>query len=265
MSLSHTWTIPPVFLVSTEPPAAEGEAGGGGGGQQAAASAPQGEPNPEDFLGDPGKRALDKLRAENDALRRQAQQFRDLDPEKFNEAQRRAEELEQRLRERERMTEAEKLRLEQKHNEALSQIKAEADQERQRRVALETRTAAKVAFEAAKGRRGADEAGLTYFDAFMATVGDRHLRVDEATGKLYVVDDQGDPLADPEGKGRLDPVAWMNKQADGSLVIGTFFEGELGEGSGMPSSRGHRGRRQADIHSMSKAQLRDFAFGVQDA
>ncbi len=257
-------TITPVFAglsMSTEPPA-DAEAGGGG---QPPAAAQGGEQNPEDFLGDPGKRALDKLRAENDALRRQAQQFRDLDPEKFKEAQTRAEELEQRLRERERMTEAEKLRLEQKHNETLAQIRAEADQERSRRVALETRTAAKVAFEAAKGRRGADEAGLTYFDAFMATVGDRHLRVDETTGKLYVIDEQGDPLADPEGKGRLDPVAWMNKQADSSLVIGTFFEGELGEGSGMPSSRGHRGRRQADIHGMSKAQLRDFAFGGGEA
>lgn len=247
-----------------------GDAGGAGGDGTAggatgtsgsgAAGGLSGGDDPEAHLGDPGKRALAALRADNDALKRQLAEIQRTHPAAVSEAKERAEQLERQLREREQLTEAERLRLERKHQDQLAKATETATQERQRRINLEIRTAARAAFDAAHGRDGADEAGLTFFDGFMALVGSKHLRLDEAAGQVYVVDGQGDPILSADGKGRVSPIEWMNQQADGSPVVGSFFRSRMGEGSGgFVGARGQRGGVVArDPQQAIKAGTRDF-------
>ena len=255
--------------ISTVDPDPAGDGAGDGGGSDAgnsssgstggAADGGSGS-DPEAHLGDPGKRALAALRADNDALKRQLAELQKTHPAAVQEARERAEQLERQLREREQLTEAERMRLERKHQDQLAKATETAQTERQRRINLEIRTAAQAAFQAAHGRDGADEAGLTFFDGFMALIGAKHLRLDEATGQVYVVDGQGDPMMSADGKGRVSPVEWMNQQADGSPVVGSFFRSRMGEGSGgFVGARGQRGGVVArDPQQAMKAGTRDF-------
>lgn len=255
--------------ISTVDPDPAGDGAGDGGGSDAgnsssgstggAADGGSGS-DPEAHLGDPGKRALAALRADNDALKRQLAELQKTHPAAVQEARERAEQLERQLREREQLTEAERMRLERKHQDQLAKATETAQTERQRRINLEIRTAAQAAFQAAHGRDGADEAGLTFFDGFMALLGSKHLRLDEATGQVYVVDGQGDPMMSADGKGRVSPVEWMNQQADGSPVVGSFFRSRMGEGSGgFVGARGQRGGVVArDPQQAMKAGTRDF-------
>lgn len=248
-------------------PAGDGAGDGGGsdagnsssGSTGGAADGGSGS-DPEAHLGDPGKRALAALRADNDALKRQLAEINKTHPAAVQEARERAERLERELREREQLTQAERDRLERKHQDQLAKATETAQTERQRRINLEIRTAAQAAFQAAHGRDGADEAGLTFFDGFMALIGSKHLRLDEATGQVFVVDGQGDPIMSADGKGRVSPVEWMNQQADGSPVVGSFFRSRMGEGSGgFVGARGQRGGVVArDPQQAMKASTRDF-------
>lgn len=238
----------------------DGTGAGAGAGAAGSSTGTGDSSSPEDHLGDPGKRALAALRADNDALKRQLAEINKTHPAAVQEARERAERLERELREREQLTQAERDRLERKHQDQLAKATETAQTERQRRINLEIRTAAQAAFQAAHGRDGADEAGLTFFDGFMALLGSKHLRLDEATGQVYVVDGQGDPMMSADGKGRVSPVEWMNQQADGSPVVGSFFRSRMGEGSGgFVGARGQRGGVVArDPQQAMKAGTRDF-------
>lgn len=219
-----------------------------------------GDDSDDEQLGEAGKKTLQKLRAELKAAERKLKAVEGLDPKVYREAATKAEELERQLRERDALTEAEKLRLEQKHNTAITEARNEAQREREARVRLETRTAAKAAFELAKGVSGADEDGRTFFDGFMALVGERHLRTDPQSGELIVVDAQGDPILSPDGKGRLAPDAWMREQAERSAVIGTFFQSKFGSGSGMGNSRGPGTRGLPALKDLTGPQRRALAW-----
>lgn len=217
----------------------------------------------DEALGEGGKKTLQKLRAELKAAERRLKAVEGLDPKIYQQATTKADELERQLREREALTEAEKLRLEQKHSELVTAARAEAEKEKQARVRLETRTAAKAAFEQAKGQVGSDNDGRTFFDGFMALVGERHLRIDES-GSLYVVDAAGDPVPSPDGKGRIAPDAWMKGLSDNSPVIGTFFQSAMGSGSGMGNSRGPGTRGLPSLKDLSPAERRRLAWESDD-
>jgi hypothetical protein len=244
-------------LYPTVEPGDDGDGGGGGSDDGGTGDGGSGD---DDGLGDAGKKTLQKLRAELKAAERRLKAVEGLDPKVYQQATTKAEELERQLREREALTEAEKLRLEQKHGEAVAKAMAEAERERSARLELQTTTAAREIFSAAKGRSGGDEEGLTYFETFMAAKGRRHLRLDETSGKVFVVDAQGDPVLDDKGS-RVDPIAWMKGLASTSPVIGALFQGEYGEGSGTTSSNGVRGVRGQDFQNMSKSQLFDAKWG----
>lgn len=233
----------------------DGEGDGGGGGS----AADDGEGDDDEALGEGGKKTLTKLREQLKAAERRLKQVEGLDPKVYKEATTKAEQLERELRERESLTAAERLRLEQKANEQVTAAKAEAEQERQARIRLQTRTLAQNAFALAKGRSGADDDGRSFLDGFMALVGEKHLRIDD-NGDLYVVDAQGDPIQSPDGKGRIAPDAWMKSLADKSPVIGTFFEPAMGSGSGMPNSRGPGGRNLPALKDLTPGQRKDLAW-----
>jgi len=233
----------------------DGEPDGGGGGS----AADDGDGEDDEALGEGGKKTLTKLREELKTANRRLKQVEGLDPKVYKQATDRADQLEKELRDREALTAAERLRIEQKANTQVKEANDKADTERNARIKLEIRTAAKTAFELAKGLAGADEDGLSFFDGFMSTKGEKHLRIDD-NGKLYVVDDQGDPVQSDDGKGRISPAAWMKKLADKSRVIGTFFQPAMGSGSGMGNSRGQGGRNLPALKDLTPGQRRDLAW-----
>lgn len=248
--LADNWLRPWAMAVDAAP---EGEGEGGGGDDDLDLDDPS--------LGEAGQKALKEERSrrkqqdkELAQLRAQLDSVKDLNPEAYRAAQEKAAELERRLAEREQLTAAERQRLEAKGQQAVAAAKKEANDERTKRIDLQTRTLARGVFSAAEGRDGADASGLTFFDAWFEFQGRRHLRVDEPTGRLFVVDADGDRVKTAEGAD-MDPIAWMNEQADASPVVGTFFKPKGGVGSGgLSGARGVRG-----VQGMSPEQVKKLS------
>jgi hypothetical protein len=230
---------------SVEPdPAGDGEGGGGDEGGDGAPLGPIGEKTLHD------ERALRKsLAKELEDLRAQMEQMKGLvDPKVYAQAQAQAQALRQQLDEKERLSADERQRLEAKANERVSKAEARATKAENDRIALQVKTAAQGLFLATEGRDGGDGSGLTYFDAWFAFHGSRHIRVDPATGKHYIVDSDGDPVKD--GEQNIDPVRWLNEQADSSAVIGNFFKPKGGSGGGgLQGARGVRGVQSRSVEA----------------
>ena len=241
---------------SVEPdPAGDGEGGGGDEGGDGAPLGPIGEKTLHD------ERALRKsLAKELEDLRAQMEQMKGLvDPKVYAQAQAQAQALRQQLDEKERLSAEERQRLEDKANERVSKAEARATKAENDRIALQVKTAAQGLFLATEGRDGGDGSGLTYFDAWFAFHGSRHIRVDPATGKHFIVDSDGDPVKD--GEQNIDPVKWLNEQADKSPVIGNFFKAKGGSGGG--GLQGARGVRSAQ--GLTPEQIKNTTAGEKMA
>jgi hypothetical protein len=216
------------------------DAGDGGGGSD--------ELDADDSsLGEAGQKALREERAlrksqgaELAQLKAQLEQMKGLvSPETFAQAQAQATALQQQLADQQQSTAAERQRLEAKANDRVSKAEARATKAEADRIALQVRTAAQNLFMATGGRDGGDGGGQTYFDAWFAFHGSRHIKVDPATGKEFIVDSDGDPVK--QGDQNVDPVAWINEQADNSPVVGSFFKPKGGSGGGgLVGARGFR-------------------------
>jgi hypothetical protein len=226
---------------SVEPdPAGDGE-GGGGANDEIDADDPS--------LGEAGQRALREERAQRKSQAAELAQLKaqlaslkgQVSPEIYQQAQAAAAAAQQQMAEQKQASEAERKRLELKADERVSKAEARAQKAENDRVALLVKTAAQNLFIATEGRDGGDGSGLTYFDAWFAFHGSRHIRVDPATGKHFIVDSDGDPVKD--GEQNIDPVKWLNEQADKSSVIGNFFKAKGGSGGG--GLQGARGVRSA--------------------
>lgn len=213
----------------------------------------------DEELGETGVKTLREERAQRKALEKKLAQLeaqlnnvKDLNPDTYREAQRKADELQRQLQERESLTAAEKQRIEQKALEQVRKANEQAQTEKAKRIELEIETLARGVFSAAEGRDGADASGMTFFKAWMKFHGRDHLKKDETTGKLYVVDDDGDRVKTSEGQD-IDPVAWVNQQADNSPVVGTFFKPKGGEGSGgFVGARGVRSQQRLSPEQIKK-------------
>lgn len=246
LSASDAWQRPWLLSVDSDP---AGEGDGGGSDTE----------DDDASLGEAGQKALRAEREQRKALERrlaaaeaQLSTVKDLSPEAYRQAQEKVDELQRRLAEREQLTAAERQRIEAKSAEQVRQARKTADEERAKRIDLQVRTMARGVFSAAEGRDGADSGGLSFFDAWMEFQGRRHFRVDEATGKLYVVDGDGDRIKTAEGQD-VDPVAWLNQQADSSAVVGSFFKPKGGSGSGgLTGARGVRGVQSRSVEEVRK-------------
>jgi hypothetical protein len=244
---------------SVEPdPAGDGE-GGGGANDEIDADDPS--------LGEAGQRALREERAQRKSqaaelaqLRAQLASMKGLvPPEIYQQAQAAAAAAQQQVAEQKRESEAERKRLELKADQRVTQAEARAQKAENDRVALQVKTAAQSLFLATEGRDGGDGSGLTYFDAWFAFHGSRHIRVDPATGKHFIVDSDGDPWKD--GEQNIDPVKWLNEQADKSAVIGNFFKHKGGSGGG--GLQGVRGMRS--VQGLTPEQVRNTTAGEKMA
>ena len=80
--------------------------------------------------------------------------------------------------------------------------------------------------------------------------------MDPATGKAFIVDADGDPVK--EGDQNIDPVKWLDAQADDSAVVGSFFKPKGGSGGGgLVGARGFRttqGLTPEQVKSLSPSQ-----------
>ena len=221
-------------------PAGDGE-GGGGATDEIDADDPS--------LGEAGQKALREERAQRKSqaaelaqLKAQLASMKGLvSPEIYAQAQAQATAAQQQMAEQKQASEAERQRLETKANQRVTAAEARAQKAESERIALLVKTAAQSLFLATDGRDGGDGSGATYFDAWFAFHGSRHIRVDPATGKTFVVDSDGDPVKD--GEQNIDPVKWLNGQADNSQVVGSFFKPKGGSGGG--GLQGARGVRSA--------------------
>jgi hypothetical protein len=196
------------------------------------------------------------LAKELEDLRAQMEQMKGLvDPKVYAQAQAQAQALRQQLDEKERLSAEERQRLEAKANDRVSKAEARATKAEADRIQLQVRTAAQNLFIATEGRDGGD-GEQTYFDAWFAFHGSRHVRVDPATGKEYIVDSDGDPVK--EGEQNVDPVKWINEQADNSPVVGSFFKPKGGSGGGgLVGARGFRttqGLTPEQVRSLTPSQ-----------
>lgn len=227
---------------SVEPdPTGDGDGNGGGG---AADEIDADDPN----LGEAGQKALREERAQRKSqaaelaqLRAQLASMKGLvSPEIYAQAQAQAQAAQQQMAEQKQASEAERQRIETKANQRVTQAEARAQKAENERVALLVKTAAQSLFLATDGRDGGDGSGRTYFDAWFAFHGKEHIKVDPTTGREYIVDADGDPVKD--GEQNVDPIKWLNEQADKSAVIGSFFKPKGGSGGGgLQGARGVRG------------------------
>jgi hypothetical protein len=221
-------------------PAGDGE-GGGGATDEIDADDPS--------LGEAGQKALREERAQRKSqaaelaqLRAQLASMKGLvSPDIYAQAQAAATAAQQQMAEQKQASEAERQRLEAKANQKVTAAEARAQKAESERTALQVKTAAQRLFIATEGRDGGDGTGRTYFDAWFAFHGKEHIKVDPATGREYIVDSDGDPVKD--GEQNIDPIKWLNEQADKSAVIGNFFKPKGGSGGG--GLQGARGVRSA--------------------
>lgn len=241
---------------ATVDPAPAGEGDGGGDADDADADAPN--------LGEAGQKALREERAlrksqaaELAQLKAQLEQMKGLvSPDVYAQAQAQAQALRQQLEEKERLTAEERQRLETKANKRVNDAEARATKAEADRIRLLVKTAAQGLFLATDGRDGGDGTGNTYFDAWFAFHGSQHIKVDPATGKAFIVDADGDPVK--IGDQNIDPVKWLNEQADNSPVIGSFFKPKGGSGGGgLVGARGFRtkqGLTPEQVKSLTPSQ-----------
>ena len=220
-------------------------------------------------LGTNGEKALREERAlrkalekEYEEMRAQMEQMKGLvDPKIYAQAQEQAANLRRQLDEKERLTAEERQRLESKANERITKAEARAQKAEADRTALLVKTAAQSLFLATDGRDGGDGAGQTYFDAWFDFHGKKHIRVDPATNRSFIVDADGDRIKTADGQD-IDPVAWLNGAADNSAVIGTFFKPKGGSGGGgFTGARGVRtvqGMTPEQIKAMSASEKMEY-------
>ena len=229
-------SLRPWLVVDPDP---AGEVDGGGSADEVDTDDPS--------LGETGQKALREERAlrksqaaELAQLKAQMEQMKGMvSPETFAQAQAQAQALQQQVAEQQQLSAAERQRLEAKANDRVSKAEARATKAEADRIQLQVKTFAQGLFLATDGRDGGDGSGKTYFDAWFAFHGSQHIRVDPATGKEFVVDADGDPVKD--GDQNVDPVKWLNEQADNSAVVGSFFKPKGGSGGGgLVGARGFR-------------------------
>lgn len=210
-----------------------------------------------------GQDGLTALQAEREArraaersLKALQQQLQGLDPDQLRnikEGQEREErlrsEMEQRIKEAAEAAKAEALQQVKIKDQKLAEALAE-------KTELFRKQALANAFQAAGGRNGGAEDGITYFDALMGAVGPR-FQVNEA-GDVVVVNPNGQPMLNENGD-LITPVAYL-EQLKTHPVYGHFFAPvSNGHGGGM---RGSGNLTAGNLQGMSAMDKISFGLGA---
>lgn len=210
---------------------------GGGGGDPTPAPAPTPDPSPpEDVSGLRSALEAERKRAkDNERLLKQLQEsVKGMDPEKykqFEQLQQQAEEWNQ-----QKIT----LRTE-VENEYATKLQSEMVKTKEfegKYLDLVKRTEAEKAFQAAKGRSGAGDAGVTFFDSLLSVVS-KSLRLN-ASGVVEVIDTNGARLfSKTDASKPMTPKEYFESLRS-DPVLGHCFERQgPGAGGGMPPGSGN--------------------------
>jgi len=212
-----------------------------------------------EVLGQDGLTALqaerEARRAAERSLKALQQQLQGLDPDQLRnikEGQEREErlrsEMEQRIKEAAEAAKAEALQQVKIKDQKLAEALAEKSE-------LYRKQALANAFQAAGGRNGGAEDGITYFDALMGAVGGR-FKVNEA-GDVVVTNANGEAMLTDNGD-PLTPVAYL-EQLKTHPVYGHFFAPvSNGHGGGM---RGSGNLTAGNLQGMSAMDKISFGLG----
>lgn len=216
---------------------ADDGSGSGGGGSGDPAPAPANDPTPpEDVSGLKAALEAERKRAKeaDRTLKALQESVKGMDPEKykqFEQLQQQAEEWNQKqitIR-----TEVE--------TEWSGKLQAEMTKTKEfegKYLDLQKRTEAEKAFQAAKGRSGAGDAGITYFDSLLAVI-NKNLRLNDK-GQVEVIDANGARLfSKADATKPMTPKEYFEGLRT-DPVLGHCFEPiGRGNGGGMPPGSGN--------------------------
>jgi hypothetical protein len=189
-------------------------------------------------LGEEGKKALAKERQarkererELSQLREQLKAVAEINPDLYKQTLERAEELKRTLDQKERETAEATRRIREKADSEVRAARQAAEAAERARIDLLTKTAGQQIFRLNNGLDEVDKVlGQTSFDAWWNLHGSKHLRWDNKSNGVVVVDGDGDPITE-DGK-PVDPVKWLDEIADKSPMVAQYFRSKSGEGSG---------------------------------
>lgn len=243
--------------------------------------------NDEASLGDAGKRALDRIRAEKDEIKRQLAEAKAqleemkpyIPPDKYKEMLDKYEETQRKARERELELQQERSKTEEEFQTRLIEVNNQRDAERKAREDAEARASAErdqrlkfakrtilsAAFYANRGREGQDDEGTTFLDLFMNARGDARTEYDETDGQVYVIDKEGKRVLSADGKPKQ-LGEWMKELADTNPIISGLFGPRGGSGSGgLQGARGVKAVQTSDVETQRRRRpesLLNEAFGL---
>ncbi|GEM_PF-5685094 len=214
---------------------------GAGGGDPAPAPAPTPTPAadstpPEDVSG--LKAALEaerKRNKESDRLLKQLQEsVKGMDPEKYKQF----EQLQQQAEEWNKQKITIRNEVETEWSTKLQAEMTKTKEFEGKYLDLVKRTEAEKAFQAAKGRSGAGDAGITFFDSLLSVVS-KNLRLNDK-GQVEVIDANGTRLfSKTDATKPMTPKEYFESLRN-DPVLGHCFEPQArGAGGGMPPGSGN--------------------------
>jgi flagellar biosynthesis GTPase FlhF len=243
-------------------PASEQPDGGGGNTE---APIDESSDLDDESLGDSGKEALRRERQarkqherELAQLKEQLKQVANINPELYKQTLAQAAKLKEDLDRQERETAEATKRIREKADSEVRAARQTAEIAERARIDLLTQTKAQAIFRLNKGLDEVDPVlGTTSFDAWWDVHGKKHLKWDNKTNDLVVVDRDGDPITE-DGK-PVDPAKWLDDIADKSPIVAQYFQSKSGEGSGgIAGARNIRTVQTRSLDELRKANPNDL-------
>lgn len=155
----------------------------------------------------------------------QLEKFAEINPNEYRRLQEEAA-----IAERERLAAEERTALlEEKYGAQAAEANKKAEAYQAQLQDFRKRYALEKVFFAAGGRTDA-EGGVSFFDLLADRLGG-NFRL-EANGSITVIDNNGDPVLDPDTGKRIAPEEYLSSYKN-HPIFGTFFRGAKGSGAGL--------------------------------
>lgn len=184
----------------------------------------------------------------------QLEKFAEINPNEYRRLQEEAA-----IAERERLAAEERTALlEEKYGAQAAEANKKAEAYQAQLQDFRKRYALEKVFFAAGGRTDA-EGGVSFFDLLADRLGG-NFRL-EANGSITVIDNNGDPVLDPDTGKRIAPEEYLSSYKN-HPIFGTFFRGAKGSGAGLGyGGTDASGVTTQDLSSLSGEALFEVAFG----
>lgn len=246
-------------------PDAAGGSAGGGGGNSTDTNGSESSSGGDDTTDTAGlKSALEKERSARKDLETSLKQMRetlkDVDPNKYQELLNSEKQYQQ---ERERWNQKEvqiKSEAEREWRPQVEQAQATAKQFEQKYNDLLLRTHAEAAYQAAHGRTGGGDDGVTFFNSFFNNVRNQLKLATEGDGvSVEVVDQSGTRLFSKDDASKPITPSEFFKQLHKHPVLGFYFEAPKAKGGGYQGNNRQVGGG-VDPSKLSPEQKMEMSF-----